>query len=58
MKRRSFIKTTAAGSMAFLLPFPSQAKFPGSKLRIAQVGLGGQGLSDLHDIASHPMWKW
>jgi len=54
MKRRSFIKTTAAGSLAFLLPFPSQAKIPGSKLRIAQVGLGGQGLSDLHDIASHP----
>ncbi len=54
MKRRSFIKTTAAGGLAFLLPFPSRAKMPGSKLRIAQVGLGGQGLSDLHDIASHP----
>lgn len=54
MKRRSFIKTTVAGSMAFLLPFPSRAIVTGNKLRIAQVGLGGQGLSDLHDIASHP----
>jgi len=54
MKRRSFIKTTAAGSLAFLLPFPSSAKVAGSKLRVVQVGLGGQGLSDLHDIASHP----
>lgn len=55
MKRRVFIKTTVAGSLAFLLPFPSQASVSsGKKLRIAQVGLGMMGVSDLKDIASHP----
>lgn len=54
MKRRSFLKTTAAGSLAFILPFPASAFTPGKKLRIAQVGLGMMGVSDLRDIASHP----
>lgn len=54
MKRRVFIKTAAVGSLAFLFPIPSPAKDVRKKLRVAQVGLGGMGLSDLHDIASHP----
>lgn len=54
MKRRNFIKTTAAGTLAFMLPSPSSAFAPGKKLRVAQVGLGSMGLNDLKDIASHP----
>lgn len=54
MKRRVFIKSTLAGGLAFLLPWPSQTIIPGRKLRIAQVGLGGMGVADLTDIASHP----
>lgn len=55
MKRRSFIKTTAAGTIAFMLPFPSSAFVPGKKLRVAQVGLGSMGANDLKAIASHPL---
>lgn len=54
MKRKEFIQTTAAGALAFLLPFPSSASGAKKKLRIAQVGLGSMGLNDLKDIASHP----
>jgi predicted dehydrogenase len=54
MKRRIFIKSAVAGGLAFVLPFPSNAIATGKKLRIAQVGLGMQGVSDLKDIASHP----
>lgn len=53
MKRIEFIKTTAAGSLAFLLPLSSIAS-GNKKLRIAQVGLGMMGTADLKDIASHP----
>lgn len=53
MKRRSFIKTTAAGSLAFVLPFPSSAFNSNKKLRIAQVGLGFMGAADLKSISSH-----
>ncbi|WP_018627374.1 Gfo/Idh/MocA family protein [Niabella aurantiaca] len=55
MKRRNFIKTTAAGTMAFMLPFPSSAFAPGKKLRVAHVGLGSMGANDLKAIASHPL---
>ncbi len=54
MKRRNFIKTTAAGSLAFMLPFSPSAFASDKKLRVAQVGLGSMGLNDLKDIASHP----
>ncbi|SDC11324.1 Gfo/Idh/MocA family protein [Niabella drilacis] len=55
MKRRSFIKATAAGSLAFVLPLSSSAFAPGKKLRVAQVGLGSMGTGDLAAIASHPL---
>lgn len=54
MNRRSFLKNTAAGSLAFLLPFRSLAFSSDKKLRIAQVGLGAMGVNDLKSIASHP----
>jgi len=53
MKRIDFIKTSAAGSLAFLLPLSSLASGT-KKLRVAQVGLGMMGTADLKDIASHP----
>ena len=55
MKRRSFIKTTAAGSLAFMLPLSSSAFAPGKKLRVAQIGLGSMGTNDLQATASHPL---
>ncbi|MCF3107184.1 Gfo/Idh/MocA family oxidoreductase [Niabella sp. CC-SYL272] len=55
MKRRSFIKATAAGTIAFMLPFPGSAFNAGKKLRVAQVGLGSMGTNDLLAIASHPL---
>ena len=53
MKRRSFIKTTAASSLTFsgLL----RADTPNKKVNHAAVGCDGQGGSDLGNIASHPM---
>ncbi|MBO9617952.1 MAG: Gfo/Idh/MocA family oxidoreductase [Niabella sp.] len=53
MKRRSFLKTTAAGSIAFLLPFPSGASGNATKLRVAHVGVGSMGANDLAAIAAH-----
>ncbi|HOZ86007.1 MAG TPA: Gfo/Idh/MocA family oxidoreductase [Niabella sp.] len=54
MKRRSFLKTSAAGSMVFMLPGTVSAFSSSKKIRIAQIGLGMMGVSDLNSIASHP----
>ncbi len=54
MKRRSFIKTTAAGVLALHFPFGSHAFNSANKVRIAQVGLGMMGVNDLRSLASHP----
>jgi predicted dehydrogenase len=53
MKRRHFLKTAAAGSMAFFLPASVATLAAGKKVRIAQIGLGMMGVSDLHSMASH-----
>lgn len=57
MKRRSFIKTTSAGALAGMLPLSLSSFNPANQLRVAQVGLGMMGVSDLNDIASHPSVK-
>lgn len=59
MKRRRFIKTTSAAALAGLLPVSyacsgSKHLIKNGKLRVAQVGLGMMGVSDLKDTASHP----
>ncbi len=60
MKRRIFIKTAGVGTLAAgLLPVAfscssSKNIITNNKLRIAQVGLGMMGVSDLKDMASHP----
>jgi len=53
MKRRHFLKTAATGSMAFFLPASVATLAAGKKVRIAQIGLGMMGVSDLRSMASH-----
>ncbi len=53
MKKRDFLKTTAALSLGAFLPSPLWAMSNSSQLRTAHIGLGVQGLSDLQAIAAH-----
>jgi predicted dehydrogenase len=56
MKRRDFIKNTAALSTIVLLPGCTTSKMiSNGKLRTAHIGVGGMGFEDLKAIASHPM---
>lgn len=56
MKRRNFIKSTAALASISLLPSSVWALAKNGKLRTAHIGVGGMmGGSDLASIASHPM---
>jgi predicted dehydrogenase len=56
MKRRDFIKNTAALSSIALLPGCTTSKMiSNGKLRTAHIGVGGMGFEDLKSIASHPM---
>lgn len=55
MKRREFIRNTAAfGSLTFL-PSPVWALTKNAKLRTAHIGVGGMGGADLKSISSHSM---
>jgi predicted dehydrogenase len=53
--RRIFLKTTVAAgvSSAYLSSYIATAAPTGKKVRHAGVGVGGKGLSDLCEIASH-----
>jgi predicted dehydrogenase len=53
MKKRDFLKTTAALSLGAFLPSPLWAMSNSSQLRTAHIGLGVQGLQDLQAIAAH-----
>ncbi len=53
MKRRSFIKRTAAFSSVTLLPSAVWARIKAGNLRTAHIGVGGMGFADLESIASH-----
>ena len=55
MKKRDFLKTTAALVSATLLPSSLLASFVKDKkrLRTAHIGVGGMGAEDLESIASH-----
>ncbi len=53
IKRRDFIKITSSASLLGMLPWGSLMAKEGKKLRIAQIGLGGMGMSDLKSISSH-----
>jgi predicted dehydrogenase len=55
MKRRDFIKSTAAFASITMLPSPVWALTKHGKLRTAHIGVGGMGKSDLKKIVKHPM---
>ena len=55
MKRRDFLKSTAAFASVSILPSSVWAFAKNGKLRTAHIGVGGMGNSDLGSIASHPM---
>jgi len=53
MKKRDFIKSTAALTMGAFLPSPLWAMSNNNRLRTAHIGLGIQGISDLKATAAH-----
>ena len=55
MKKRDFLKTSAALASTTLMPSSLLASFAGSKtrLRTAHIGVGAMGAQDLQSIASH-----
>ena len=53
MKRRDFLKNTAAVSSLSILPASAWASIKNNTLRTAHIGVGGMGLEDLNAIASH-----
>ncbi len=53
MKRRDFVKNTAAIASASLLPAGVWALSKDGKLRTAHIGVGGMGAEDLKSFASH-----
>lgn len=55
MKRRDFVKTTAALASTTLLPNFISANTREDKLRTAHIGVGGMGGADLEAISSHEL---
>jgi predicted dehydrogenase len=55
MKKRDFIKSTAALTLGAFLPSPIWALSKNDRLRTAHIGLGVMGLEDLKAISSHEM---
>ena len=53
MKRRDFIKNTAAFASLTFLPSSVWALTKEGKLRTAHIGIGGMGGADLASISSH-----
>jgi predicted dehydrogenase len=54
MKRRDFLKNTAALSSITILPSSVWANIKNDTLRTAHIGVGGMGMADLKSFASHP----
>lgn len=53
MKKRDFLKSTAALSLGAFLPSPLWAMSNNKRLRTAHIGLGMMGVEDLKAISSH-----
>ena len=53
LKRRDFLKVSAAGVAVGALPSSVRAVSANGKLRTAHVGVGGKGASDLKEMAYH-----
>ncbi|MEM1359095.1 MAG: Gfo/Idh/MocA family oxidoreductase [Bacteroidota bacterium] len=54
MKRRTFLKNSAAVAAAATFPATALAKTGVAGLRTAHIGIGGMGMEDLQAMASHP----
>ena len=54
IRRRDFLKTTAAIGAFGVLRTSTRAASPNGKLRTAHVGVGGMGGADLGAVSSHP----
>lgn len=54
MKRRDFLKSSAALAAMTFLSSPAWSLAKNGKLRTAHIGVGGKGESNLNLIASHP----
>ncbi|WP_186757105.1 Gfo/Idh/MocA family protein [Echinicola salinicaeni] len=53
MKKRAFLKNTAALAAVSMLPGSAWALGKSKKLRTAHIGLGAMGIADLKSISSH-----
>ena len=53
IKRRNFIKTSSILASLAFMPLNVWSNIKNNKLRTAHIGVGGMGLADLNDIASH-----
>ena len=51
--RRNFIKSASVFASLSVIPPSIWASFKNKRLRTAHIGVGGMGLEDLNDIASH-----
>ena len=55
MKRRDFLRNTAAFASLTLLPSSVWALTKNGKLKTAFIGVGGKGVSNIGEVSSHPM---
>ena len=55
MKKRDFLKSTAAITMGAFLPSPLWALSKNGRLRTAHIGVSNMGGEDLKSISSHKM---
>ncbi|MBW3542886.1 MAG: Gfo/Idh/MocA family oxidoreductase [Planctomycetes bacterium] len=54
LSRRDFLKSTGAAAGLLILSGRANATSANSRLRLASVGVGGMGASDLSSLSSHP----
>jgi hypothetical protein len=56
LSRREFVRALAVGSAAFPLTAASWSRVLGAndRLRVASIGCGGKGVSDVNGVASSP----
>jgi len=55
MKRRDFLKSSAAFASLTFLPSSVWTITKNGKIRTAHIGVGGKGVSNLAEVSSHPM---
>ncbi len=55
--RRVFLQQTALAGAALGFPAVLRAARPNSRVQVANIGLTGQGFTDLHNVDDHPQVK-